>query len=710
MTDLFSAILNMSLTASYVALAVIVIRSFLKKVPKLFSYILWLPVLIRLVFPFSFSSKFSFISILSLLDKSNTAISELALDKVALNPTVNYGLNILNNAVTTTFPSTTPIASTGPLQIVMGIASYLWIIGILVLLIYSIVSYIKVIKNVKTATLLKDNIFETDRITTPFVCGFIKPKIFIPAGMEDNELSYILEHEQTHIKRFDYIIKPFAFLVLILHWFNPLMWLSFTLMSKDMEMSCDENVISKKGNIIKASYSKSLLSLSVKNSGLIMGSPLAFGERHIKSRIKNILNYKKPAFWAVVVTIVITTVLIVGFTANPENEQPAAQTKTTYSGYDIETLIANKTPYVGNNGKVVKLIDAMPLPEGITHDTVELHTEKEPYGITINLIMKDSSSVKVDGAISPIPFYPNSILLFSLIDNLDFLEYKISDETGNYDGAIYTQAFERQNTVALMYGDVRNYVESVQTLKNLINKLNNMFFMPQQSTLTSSPLMTTQTLKNDEIEKYLESIMSSPNTASNPGVYIKAHPKEYESIILMKDEALNYLLIQFETGNNNDLRGHIMMALCKELLGDKNHVNDESLSPQEWYSQYSKNRYQKLQNTAIKFIERKGYKIIVNSGVAMQFILPQNFTEKNGEMEIGQFFYEKNEQSKKMGSDFSKELGRRVYLFGYEISKNDVREGFIFILFNDDNLIASWIDQSKEQSDLKIITHNYEMY
>lgn len=136
------------------------------------------------------------------------------------------------------------------------------------------------INNVRTATLVRDNIFETDRIDSPFVCGFIKPKIYVPINLPEQELSYILAHEQTHIRRLDYLVKPFAFLVLIIHWFNPIMWLSFALMSKDMEMSCDESVIRRMGSDRKASYSNSLLSLAVKRSGLLVGSPLAFGESH----------------------------------------------------------------------------------------------------------------------------------------------------------------------------------------------------------------------------------------------------------------------------------------------------------------------------------------------------------------------------------------------------------------------------------------------
>lgn len=576
MTGLFTTILNMSITASYVVLAVIAIRLLLKKVPKLFSYVLWLPVLIRLVFPFSFNSSFSFFSFVKTNAQIGTGVMKHVPNNIGLmqNSTFDVGFAGINNVVKTYLPAATPYASVNPMQILMGFASIIWVVGIVILLFYSIISYIKVINNVKTATLIKDNIFETDRITTPFVCGFIKPKIFIPVGISDDELSYIFAHEQTHIKRLDYLIKPFAFLVLVVHWFNPLIWLSFALMSKDMEMSCDESVLKKMGNEIKGSYSNSLLSLSVKRNGLLTGSPLAFGEGNIKSRIKNVLTYKKPTIWLIIITILVTSAIMVAFTANPKSEQ--IPKSTTYKAYDIDTLIANKTPYVGDNSKVIALIDAMPLLNGIVLDKVELQTSKKPYAITIYIIMNDASSVTVQGGISGDACYSNAMLLFSLIDNVDSIDYKMLDNTGKHDLAWFPFTYTREIADKQMGVDIRTYASSTFTLKKLIDRL------------SSIELIIVPTATGDQIDKYIETIMSSPNTSSSPQDYIKAHQIEYESILKMGDNALKYLLSQFERNSiNNDLRGNIVMLLCKDLLGDRNNVTDESLSPQEWFSQLS---------------------------------------------------------------------------------------------------------------------------
>lgn len=395
MTSLFIAILNMSITASYIAIAVIVTRLLLKKVPKVFSYVLWLAVLIRLVFPFSFNSAFSFLGYLN--SNAQTGGQKYVPINIGLmkKPVVDVGINIVNSAVNSSLPSATTIASVNPMQIILEITMIIWTFGIVLLFIYSVISYLKVKSNVKTATLIKDNIFETDKIITPFLCGFINPKIFVPIGLSENELSYIIGHELAHIKRLDYIIKPFAFLVLIMHWFNPLMWVSFTLMSKDMEMSCDESVIKSMGSDVKGGYSNSLLSLSVKRSGLLFGSPLAFGESNIKSRIKNVLNYKRPSLWVVIISIISIVSLIIVFTANPKQIQTNAG---TYLRYKVKTLMDNKTPYVGDNSKVSGLIGAIPVDKGIDRNGIELQTTASPYGITIHFNMNDDSVIMVKGS------------------------------------------------------------------------------------------------------------------------------------------------------------------------------------------------------------------------------------------------------------------------------------------------------------------------
>lgn len=317
MEQIFLTVLNMSITSSYVIIFVIFARVFLKRVPKVFSYSLWSVVLLRLIVSFSFSSAFSFLRLFKL-----GTIEHIPMDIGTMNqPQINVGIDAINKWANYSMPAATPLASINPMQITIFISSILWIIGIISLLIYSLVSYIHLKTKISTAMLISDNIFESKKIQSPFVLGIISPKIYLPTHLLENEYNYIVMHEQIHIKRFDYLIKPFAFLVLCLHWFNPLVWLAFRLMSKDMEMSCDEQVLKKMGKGVKKSYSHSLLTLAM-GGQMISGSPLAFGESNSKERIKNVLSYKKPTFWMIIVGFMMVIVVGIGLLSNPRDNQP----------------------------------------------------------------------------------------------------------------------------------------------------------------------------------------------------------------------------------------------------------------------------------------------------------------------------------------------------------------------------------------------------
>jgi len=410
-------------------------------------------------------------------------------------------------------PQATPIASVNPMQLWMALLSLIWIAGIVALLAYSVFSYLKIKRRLLTATLVQDNVYVSDQIGTAFVCGFLHPKIFIPVGVGEADLPYILEHERTHIRRKDHLLKPIAFLALILHWFNPLMWLSFALMSRDMEMSCDESVLQRMSQDARRGYSGSLLSLSVKRSGIFAANPLAFGESHVKARIHNVLNYKKPAFWVMVLAVIALVVSIVAFSTNPPN---GATAPDSYSGYAIDALMANKTPYVGDNSKVVGLIDAMPLPKGIVRDTVALQTGHEPYEITIHYIMKDASDAMVNGAIRGDTFQCNAAMLFALIDNVDVIHCKIADQTGQHDGAFYGFSYSRDVAEQWLGEDVRPYSASADRLKKLIDQI---IQTPMEANLASTAAVEAQ------VEAYLEVIMSSPMESSKSQDYIDAHPR-----------------------------------------------------------------------------------------------------------------------------------------------------------------------------------------
>lgn len=480
--NLFLVILNMSITASFVALAVIMVRFLLRRAPKIFSYILWAAVAIRLITPVSFTSSFSMLGFVKFQKKTGTGFMEFVPQEIGMqkNPVVDIGIKEISHFINSSLPVATPIASANPMQIIVWIGSLIWITGIVILLLFSILSYLKILVKVRTATLFKDNIYETDQIDTPFICGFLKPKIYIPIGMSDHELSYILLHEKIHIMRRDYLIKPFAFMLLIIHWFNPLMWLSYALMSKDMEMSCDESVVNKMGHQIKGSYSTSLLTLSVSKKGLLTGSPLAFGESDVKARIKNILTYRQPSKRMIAIYILVIVALVVGCTSNPMplQQSPQESSQPLYLGYNIDKLMENKTLYVGGASKVGGLIGGMAKPTGVEWNGMALQTTAQPYGVIVNYIMNDSVPGIDEEEINNEIYYRNSILLLSLIDNVDIITYSIDQN----DGIVNTFTFTREQADKLFGEDVRHYAKDETSLRQLIDRLDNMHFSETNNT------------------------------------------------------------------------------------------------------------------------------------------------------------------------------------------------------------------------------------
>jgi hypothetical protein len=230
-----------------------------------------------------------------------------------------------------------PMASANPLQILIPAATNLWILGITAMLIYTAVSYFKVKSRIGTAVLLQDNVYQSERVTSPFVLGIIKPKIYLPFNLSEQDSSHVIAHEKAHIRRCDHLWKPFGFLLLTLHWFNPLMWVAYAILCRDIELACDEKVISNLDSEQKADYSQALLACSVSRR-TIAACPLAFGEVAVKRRIKSVLNYKKPAFWVIVIAVVLSIGAAVCFLTDP-----ATTTLGNIEGLELEESILDTT-------------------------------------------------------------------------------------------------------------------------------------------------------------------------------------------------------------------------------------------------------------------------------------------------------------------------------------------------------------------------------
>ena len=313
MNELFLKIINMSISASWLVLAVLLLRFVLKKAPKWVNVLLWGIVAVRLAFPFSIESA------LSLIPSAETIPPNIGMNTT---PTINSGINAINNAVNPIISqSNTPMAgaSVNPLQITIGIFEYIWIFGMIALALYTAISYWRLHRKVDTAVRYKDNIFQSENVNSPFVLGIIKPRIYLPFNMNGQNLEHVVAHEQAHIRRKDHLWKPLGFLLLTIHWFNPLMWLAYVLLCRDIELACDEKVIKKLGNEQRADYTQALVACSV-NRRMIAACPLAFGEVGVKERVKSVMNYKKPAFWIVVLAVMSCVVVAACFLTNPKQD------------------------------------------------------------------------------------------------------------------------------------------------------------------------------------------------------------------------------------------------------------------------------------------------------------------------------------------------------------------------------------------------------
>ncbi|MGB4748183.1 MAG: M56 family metallopeptidase [Bacillota bacterium] len=319
MTSVFLKVLSMTAVGTLVALFVMLVRPLLRKAPKVFSYVLWLVVLFRLICPLSIESNLSIVPVPQVTDKIHSVVTQSADPS---NLPVQDGIQIVEpvspepgNAVEYEAPSepSSPPESSGA-TIWHGL-SRVWLVGATAVLGYGIYSYFRLKRSLTFATLVEGNIYEADTISSPFVLGLLSPKIYIPVTVQGEEREYVLKHEEYHIKRMDHIVKALYFLALAIHWFNPIVWISFSLMTKDMEMSCDEMVLSRWGKDIRADYSTCLLNMSINQR---FASPLAFGENNTKSRIKNVAGYRKPSSWLMIISLLVVVSVIIVLAVNPK--------------------------------------------------------------------------------------------------------------------------------------------------------------------------------------------------------------------------------------------------------------------------------------------------------------------------------------------------------------------------------------------------------
>lgn len=580
-------VINISIATSVTALIILGIKSLLKnKISPKWQFALWIILLLRLLVPVLPESRASVLN--TLPQVQNIKVSEgqgqsiLPESKSYITGNVVVGEN--NREVT---------FNKKLIDNVLGI----WISGSIIMLLYSLGIYwlyhlktrrYKLLEDMSVYSVLeacrKELGIEADikvRIggDTPLLKGLFIREIILPEGYTKPELKSVFMHELMHYKHKDILWSIISTLLLCAYWYNPIMWISFKVFRRDMEILCDYRVLQVYFD--RKTYASVLLKTALKrNKYLPCTTSMQNGEKDISKRIKYIAYFKKPkVFWsfiAIVAAMVITTVCL----TNPSQRIAGEVKNLTVSAekkLDYDEIYKYKTLYVGDAGKVSNLTRHLYYSQ--YGKGISLQTYSAPYGATVNYKITRSQLSGKDGIIASDNMKKNAAIMLCLINNVDYITYIFDDgnETKKF-------IFSRDTIEQVLGNSTREYSSSLEKFKEefipLIEK-------QDWSTLNAS----TYSIDNnvlEKVEKNLEIIKQSPAESSNPGDYIKAHRSEYETILKMGDDALIYMLSLFEQREINGLKAHIMMSLCIDLLGDRNNVKEGSYtSPEEWYSKLS---------------------------------------------------------------------------------------------------------------------------
>lgn len=340
MTEVFIKLINMSIVAGWLVLAVLLLRLLLKKAPRWIFCVLWAFVALRLLIPFSVQSETSAVPSVDTIPPEIIYIEK---------PYIHSGLNTFNGVFNPIIsdilssPEADNVIETEPKETpakkIIDIASVVWLCGMAGMAVYGIISYTLLKRKVREAVPKGKGIFICDNVTSPFIIGIFRPRIYLPSSVSETDAEMVIAHEKAHIKRKDHLWKPFGFILLAVYWFNPLLWVAYVTFCKDIESACDEKVIKKYGYEIKKQYSEALLNCSVSGKW-ITACPVAFGETSVKSRIKGVLNYKKPAFWVIIAAILACIAISVFFLTDPMDAEDDISIPPWCQTPDDEALVS----------------------------------------------------------------------------------------------------------------------------------------------------------------------------------------------------------------------------------------------------------------------------------------------------------------------------------------------------------------------------------
>ena len=398
MYEVFTKLLNMSLLASVLVLAVVLLRIVLKKAPKKIICALWILVAFRLICPISISSSLSVFNVLNFGSGAGSRVEYFQYNEKTEKPALSFDVPGLVNDNLSPDSMTIGTRTAG---VYLPTIMYVWMVGVIIMLSYAMISYIKVRREVSASIKRTGNVFVCDEINSPFILGLFRPRIYLPSGLKESVEANVLAHENAHIRRLDFLWKPFGFLLLSVYWFNPVLWAAYILFCRDIEAACDEKVIEDLDKEGKAHYSEALLACA-SGRKMITVCPLAFGETDVKGRVKNVLNYKKPAFWIIIVSIVALVVVAICFITNPkQNVEADEQTIILDNIMAGEELIEEDKQqkyleYLSKNTEATLMS-----MDGITSVNAKVSSDEEgKYSIKLNLYSEEELSEELLGQVS----------------------------------------------------------------------------------------------------------------------------------------------------------------------------------------------------------------------------------------------------------------------------------------------------------------------
>lgn len=626
MEALFLKLVNLSLTAGWLVLAVVVLRLIFRKAPRWIFCALWGLVALRLICPVSVES------VLSLIPSAEPLPQDII---YTATPHIDSGIEMVDRVVNPilmeSLGAAGPLTSANPTQIWSFILAHVWVIGAAAMLLYALASFLLLKHRVSTATLLKKGVKQSERVVSPFVLGVIRPVIYLPYGISDDDLEHVLAHEQAHIRRKDHWWKPIGFLLLSVYWFNPLMWVAYVLLCRDIEAACDEKVIKGMEKEPRRAYSTALLNCSVHRRS-IAACPLAFGETGVKSRIKNVMNYKKPAFWTILLAVVAAIIAAVCLLTNPADSGEEKPNDTAYpvpvvnittidpnmcvidesSVFFVDETNLYRVGYLGTAGFVyyadgtketveqalwsgrieISDLDRFQFDYSTTSKEYELfHAVRNILRIEntdvitedflvvsfVELAREEQPGTGIDDDYGKVTVYGIGLCQQVVCDDAALrrvievftpfvVEFKVGwfGYLGPFDEMEYWSL--RDSTAGHFEEDIRRkFPDSVE--EEALNYQKYYMTLMQDCYAQAVPYGVQYMGVDPEyaVEKLIEQIEADPLAGSNLNAYLATQPEAYQELLYYGNYTRVYCLKQFAQSDQTGLRGELMRALLKDL-------------------------------------------------------------------------------------------------------------------------------------------------